>query len=89
MMVDITGVMVAKGKEYVFITSLDQQGKQQLMSYDENKDIEFFKRDISSRHLLVPNKFMVFFPSNPHQPGMKVDSVETVRKIVVKVHYVK
>jgi len=32
-----------------------------------------------------PDKFFVFFPEDVHRPGLKVDSIAPVRKIVVKV----
>ncbi|MFT3979598.1 MAG: YhcH/YjgK/YiaL family protein [Ferruginibacter sp.] len=81
--------MVSKGKEYVFITPVQHEEAQQLKPYDETQDIEFFKKDSYIRRLLSPENFMIFFPSDAHQPCMMVDTVGAVRKIVIKVPYNK
>lgn len=81
--------MVSKGEEFVRITSSEKAGRRQVSPYDEGKDIEFFDMDSFDDRLLIPGYFMVFFPSIAHQPCMMVDSVATVRKIVVKIPYVE
>lgn len=80
--------MVSKGKEYVLITPVSHEEGQQIKPYDETQDIEFFHKNNYVQRLLAPGNFMIFFPSNAHQPCMMVDSVGTVRKIVIKVPYV-
>jgi len=79
---------LAKGKEYIFVTPLEPEKQHEIQGYDEAKDLEFFDKEDFTPHLLSPDKFMVFFPSDGHKPGMKVDTNEVVRKVVVKIPYV-
>ncbi|MBQ0076988.1 MAG: YhcH/YjgK/YiaL family protein [Bacteroidales bacterium] len=50
--------------------------------YDEGKDVEFYK-DKATTMLTVPKgHFVVFFPSDAHQPGIAAG--KSYRKIIVK-----
>lgn len=79
---------LAKGREYIFVTPLESDKQIEIQSYDETKDIEFFDAEEYTQHLLSPDNFMVFFPTDGHKPCMKVDTNEVVRKVVVKIPYV-
>lgn len=81
--------MISKGQEYILVSTINNEGRTEVQPYDEEKDIEFFDKDNYERRLLTPGTFMIFFPVNAHQPNMMVDSVEEVRKIVIKIPYVK
>lgn len=76
---------VAKGKEYVYVTPVDNKINREVTPYNETKDIAFFDADKSTKHLLSPENFMVLFPSDGHKPCMKVVENEMVRKVVVKI----
>jgi len=53
-----------------------------LEEYNEDKDIEFYK-DAPAAQLVVPEgHFVVFFPSDAHQPGIAPN--QQYRKIIVK-----
>lgn len=78
-----------KGKEYVFVSPLEPDKQREIQAYDKTGDIEFFDKDAYTPCLLSTDNFMVFFPSDAHKPGMKVDRNEPVRKVVVKIPYVK
>lgn len=79
---------LAKGKEYIFVTSLEPPKQHEIQPYDEAKDIEFFDKEEYTPYLLSPDNFMVFFPTDAHKPCMKVDTNEVVRKVVVKMPYI-
>ena len=76
---------LAKGKEYIYVTPVDNERNREVTPYDETKDITFFDDDNYSKHLLSSENFLVLFPSDGHKPCMKVDSNEVVRKVVVKI----
>jgi len=76
---------LAKGKEYIYVTPVDNKRNREVTPYDETKDITFFDEDNYTKHLLSSENFLVLFPSDGHKPCMKVDSNEVVRKVVVKI----
>lgn len=78
---------LAKGKEYIRLSSMDDI-RRQINEYVEDKDIEFFDKENFTEHLLDGSNYMVLFPSDAHMPCMKVDSNEYVRKVVIKIPYV-
>lgn len=75
---------LAKGKEYIRVSSMDNITKQ-VSTYNESKDIEFFDKEEYMEYLLDGSNFMVLFPHNAHMPCMKADSNMHVRKVVVKI----
>lgn len=77
--------LLAKGKEYIYVTTYDKSKQTSISDFDSEKDIEFFDVESYVEKLLTTENFMVFFPSDAHQPCMSVDSNEEVRKVVVKV----
>lgn len=79
---------LAKGKEYIRVSSMDNITSQ-VSEYDESKDIEFFDKEEYTNQLLDGSNFLVFFPKDAHMPCMKADSNMIVRKIVVKIPVVK
>ena len=79
---------LTKGKEYIFVTALEPAKQHEIQAYDKAKDIEFFDKEEYTPHLLSPDNFMVFFPEDGHKPCMKVDTNETVKKVVVKIPFV-
>lgn len=79
---------LAKGKEYIRVSSLDNIVKE-VSPYNETKDIEFFDKEAYTEHLLDGSNFMVLFPHEAHMPCMQADSAMHVRKVVVKIPIVK
>jgi len=54
--------------------------------YDPQKDVAFYQHPpVFSQLALEAGEFAVFFPQDAHMPGRRLDSDETVCKIVVKV----
>ena len=80
---------LAKGKEYIRVTPMDSTNQNTVQAYVAEKDIEFFDKADYTEHLLDGSNFMVLFPKDGHMPCMKVDTNEVVRKIVVKIPYIK
>lgn len=80
---------LSKGKEYIRVTPVDSTNQNTVQAYVAEKDIEFFDKADYTEHLLDGDNFMVLFPKDGHMPCMKVDTNEVVRKIVVKIPYIK
>ena len=80
---------LVKGKEYVYITPTENSGKKIIKDYNPENDAELFDQDTCTRHMLYPGNFMVLFPNDAHKPSIKVNNNEKVRKVVVKVPYIK
>jgi YhcH/YjgK/YiaL family protein len=52
--------------------------------YNEDKDVEFLE---GKGNLIEcgPGSFMIFFPNEPHMPGVNAECCNSVRKIIVKI----
>jgi len=60
-----------------------QEDCQQVLSdYNEDKDIEFYKDAPTAQFIVPAGHFVVFFPSDAHQPGIAPG--QNYRKIIVK-----
>jgi len=60
-----------------------QEDCQQVTTeYDEGKDIEFYKDAPATQFVVPAGHFVVFFPSDAHQPGIAAG--KHYRKIIVK-----
>jgi YhcH/YjgK/YiaL family protein len=79
---------VASGKEYIGLTSLEEIISV-VKPYDEANDIEFFQKPDNNLLLADPSRYFVFFPTDGHKPCLNVESVDKVRKVVVKIPYIK
>lgn len=78
---------VVRGQEYIAIG--DTRGKTPSVVFNEEKDAEFYTLDESHACLADSTVFFVLFPKDAHKPCIKVDVSSPVRKIVVKIPYVK
>lgn len=52
--------------------------------YDNAKDIAFYTGK-GKYYIAKPNTFFIFFPQYAHRPGIKVNTNEPIKKIVIKV----
>lgn len=73
---------VAKGKELMGYAPLQSQTV--IDPYNEQNDITFFNGE-KSFTLVEEEMFAIFFPTDVHLPGIKVDEPAYVKKVVVKV----
>ena len=75
---------VVKGSE---IIGLSDPGKVTEVTdpYSSEKDIELSNVSHFTDLKATPGSFFIFFPDNLHRPGLKVDVIEKVRKVVVKI----
>lgn len=73
---------VAKGKELMGYAPLENQAV--IDPYNEQIDITFFSGE-KSFTLVEEGMFAIFFPTDVHLPGIKVDEPAYVKKVVVKV----
>lgn len=79
---------VPKGHEYIGITTLEGIDSVKL-EYNEEKDIMFFSKADETKILADKRNFLVFFPSDGHMPCLKVDKNDVVRKVVIKIPFIK
>jgi YhcH/YjgK/YiaL family protein len=73
---------VAKGSELMGYAPLENQLV--IDAYNEQNDITFFNGD-KSFTLVEEGMFAIFFPSDVHLPGIKVNEKSFVKKVVIKV----
>jgi YhcH/YjgK/YiaL family protein len=78
------------------IESTTYQGLKIEISYDEQKDIEIYDRSpeyvdrfdfchYTSKTVLGPGAFAIYFPGDIHMPAIMADGPAEVRKIVIKI----
>ncbi len=73
---------VVKGKELMGYAPLENQIV--IDQYNEQNDITFFTGEKSFTQV-DEGMFAIFFPTDVHLPGIKIDNQEYVKKLVVKV----
>ena len=81
--VDIQASLIgAEGMECFFL--VDQQP---LGEYNIDKDVIFYNNQelFTARVDVYPGTFVVFFPHDVHKPQLKVDDMQDVKKVVVKI----
>lgn len=74
---------VVSGEEQIGIVHF--QETEVLVPYDEAKDIVFLKAKRNNFRIANSRNFFVFFPDDAHCPNIKVEGMENVKKVVVKV----
>jgi YhcH/YjgK/YiaL family protein len=74
-----------KGDEFMDVTSLDNL--QVLNEYDENTDfIKYEGKESAISNLLIKeNELAIFYPTDAHQPCIKVDESQVIYKAVIKI----
>jgi YhcH/YjgK/YiaL family protein len=73
---------LVKGSELIGYAPASNQ--EVIVDYNEEKDIIFFKADVSTV-LIQEGMFAIFFPEDLHQPCIQANSPMNVKKVVVKV----
>ncbi len=73
---------VAKGSELMGYAPLENQ--KIIDEYNEHNDITFFSGEKSFTQV-DEAMFAIFFPTDVHLPGIKVDKKTYVKKVVIKV----
>ena len=73
---------VVKNKEQMGYANLDQM--QNCTEYDQEKDILFFK-GTGSYFIIPPGTFVILTPQDVHMPGVAIEKLESVKKIVLKI----
>ena len=81
---------VVSGEEYIYVADIADVNEPQG-EFDVKKDIQFFRSADNSRKVLTDkDNYVILFPKDAHQPCMAIDGKPGhIRKIVVKVPYVK
>lgn len=74
----ITGIEKIGVCDYTNCSTIDE--------YNEEKDIEFLKCNKEESHqVLNEGDFLILYPQDAHQPSLKYDRNQKVKKVVVKV----
>jgi YhcH/YjgK/YiaL family protein len=74
---------VVSGKEMIGIAPLTSKDSV-LQGYNETKDVEYFNVKEGKTFSATPENFFIFFPEDAHMPGLKVDTIAPIKKVVVK-----
>lgn len=74
---------VVSGEEYISVR--DRSGLSVKTPYNTDRDITFYNEQDEHNRLANSEVFFIFFPSDVHRPGIKVNESQVVKKIVVKV----
>lgn len=53
--------------------------------YDAEGDYELFEGEVKNFFHLTPERFVMFFPNEPHMALVKVNEVKKIRKVIFKV----
>ena len=76
---------IVKGEEYMDVCDLDSL--EVINEYVEKTDFAHYegKKDGISKLLIRENCLAIFYPSDAHQPCVKVDNEELIYKAVIKI----
>lgn len=74
---------IIRGKELIGVAGLDEVSL--IEPYDAEKDIAFYEKSEGKYRLADNSVFFIFFPDNVHQPCVKLDQSQPVKKIVFKI----
>jgi len=55
-------------------------------AYNEKTDAAHYTAD-GKYHVAAPGTFFLFFPGDVHRPDIKVKGYDTLKKMVIKIHY--
>ena len=72
------------GKEKIGIHSVSNETPV-ITPYNETKDVAFFDIKEGTFYVTDPGTFFIFFPQDGHRPTVKIDGVDTIKKLVIKV----
>lgn len=75
--------MVITGAEKMGIAEISTLAPTQ--DYDAETDLIFYTGEGGNIYTAKPNTFFIFFPQDGHRPDIKVEGIDTDKKIVVKV----
>jgi biofilm protein TabA len=74
---------VIRGREKMGVARLD--ASDETKPYDESKDVANYNAE-GNYYAAQPGEFFLFFPTDVHRPNIMLDKVDTVKKIVIKIH---
>jgi biofilm protein TabA len=74
---------VLEGEELMGVAPFENATE--IIPYSQGKDIAFVNVSNAMHYLASPAEFFIFFPEEPHQPGVKAGISRPVKKIVIKV----
>lgn len=75
--------LLVKGEENMAVSGMDKLEITQ--EYNPEKDVEKQMGECETIVKVTEDSFVIFFPAEPHMPGMKVSENAEVKKVVFKV----
>jgi len=72
-----------RGEELIGVAGLNELSLTE--PYDVEKDIAFYKKADGNYRVADSSVFFIFFPDDAHQPCVKIDQPQPVKKIVFKI----
>jgi len=79
---DYIDIQIPLGQDETMGWRAQDDCQQVTAEYDEGKDIEFYGDAVATKVVVPQGHFIVFFPSDAHQPGIAPG--KKYRKIIVK-----
>jgi len=79
---DYIDIQIPLGEDETMGWRAQEDCQQVTAEYDEGKDIEFYGDSAATKVVVPKGHFVVFFPSDAHQPGIAPG--KSYRKIIVK-----
>ncbi len=78
---------VIAGEENIGLVSTENASVK--TPYNDVKDVMFYDSEKVEYHLATNDTFFLFFPGEPHQPGMHANEKSHVKKLVIKIQDVE
>ncbi len=75
---------VIRGKEKIGVAPVSSATI--IKPYDASRDAANYNT-YGRFYIAAPGEFLLFFPGDAHRPNIKVESYDTVKKLVIKIRY--
>ncbi len=76
--------IILDGEEIIY--GGDIEGYKESIRYDEQKDAAFYKGKASWKLMFKKDDFAIFYPYDVHQPGVMLNTIKKVTKVVFKIY---
>ncbi|MCK5812050.1 MAG: YhcH/YjgK/YiaL family protein [Clostridiales bacterium] len=78
--------IILEGEEVIFGGDIDDY--KETTSYDDKKDVAFYKGEASWKIICKKDTFAIFYPYDIHQPGVTLETAKKITKVVFKIHVI-
>ena len=74
---------IDRGREHMRVAPRGSMNP--ITAYEADRDLEFFSGADGQEFLVESGGFAIFFPHDVHMPGLSVNAIAEVKKVVIKV----